>query len=309
MRIFDSMADLIGRTPIMRVKSIPGRANILAKLEYYNPAGSAKDRPALWMIRDYEERGLLKKGGAVIEPTSGNTGIALAAICAQKGYRAIFTIPDTMSVERIKLLKAYGAEVVLTPGKEGMAGAVKKAGELKDAIDGSIIAGQFVNQANPRAHYATTGPEIWEDTRGEVSAFIAGVGTGGTITGTGRYLKEKNPGIRIVAIEPASSPLLSRGVAGPHGLMGIGANFVPEALDRSVIDEIITVTEAEAYEYARLMARSEGVLVGITSGAALCAAAKLAATGAYDGKNILALLPDGGERYLSTPLFESEEIK
>jgi cysteine synthase A len=309
MQIFDSMTELIGRTPIMRVKSIASRANILAKLEYYNPAGSAKDRPALWMIRDYEEKGLLKKGGAVIEPTSGNTGIALAAICAQRGYRAIFTIPDTMSVERISLLKAYGAEVVLTPGKDGMAGSVKKAEELKNSIPGAIVAGQFINKANPQAHYATTGPEIWEDTRGEVAAFVAGVGTGGTITGTGRYLKEKNPGIRIVAVEPAASPLLSGGKAGPHGLMGIGANFVPEALDRSVIDEIITITEEEAYEYARLMAHKEGVLVGITSGAALCAAAKLAAAGAYDGKNIVALLPDGGERYLSTPLFESEGNK
>lgn len=309
MRIFDSMTELIGRTPLMRVKSLSGRANILAKLEYFNPAGSAKDRPAMSMIRDYEEKGLLKPGGAVIEPTSGNTGIALAAICAQRGYRAIFTIPDTMSVERIKLLKAYGAQVVLTPGKEGMAGSVKKAEELKSAIPGSIIAGQFINEANPESHYETTGPEIWADTDGEIAAFVAGVGTGGTITGVGRYLHEKQPGTKVIAVEPAGSPLLSCGKAGPHGLMGIGANFVPEALDRSVIDDIFTVSEAEAYEYARIMARREGVLVGISSGAALCAAVRLAETGDFDGKNIVALLPDGGERYLSTPLFEGEDNK
>lgn len=309
MRIFDSMTELIGRTPLMRVKSLSSRANILAKLEYFNPAGSAKDRPAMSMIRDYEEKGLLKPGGAVIEPTSGNTGIALAAICAQRGYRAIFTIPDTMSVERIKLLKAYGAQVVLTPGKEGMAGSVKKAEELKRAIPGSIIAGQFINRANPESHYETTGPEIWADTDGEIAAFVAGVGTGGTITGVGRYLHEKQPGTKVIAVEPAGSPLLSCGKAGPHGLMGIGANFVPEALDRSVIDDILTVSEAEAYEYARIMARREGVLVGISSGAALCAAVRLAETGDFDGKNIVALLPDGGERYLSTPLFEGEDNK
>ena len=307
MRIYDSMTALVGRTPIMKVNSISSKANILAKLEYFNPAGSAKDRPALKMILDYEEKGLLKAGGTVIEPTSGNTGIALAAICAQRGYRAIFTIPDSMSIERIKLLKAYGAEVVLTPGAEGMTGSVNKAEELKNKIPGSIIAGQFINKSNPAAHYETTGPEIWDDTDGCVDVFIAGVGTGGTLTGTGRYLKEKNPSLRVIAVEPASSPLLSEGRSGSHGLMGIGANFIPEALDRTVIDEIITITEEEAYEYARFMAHKEGILVGISSGAALCAAAKIAATGKYDGKNIVALLPDSGERYLSTPLFESEE--
>ena len=309
MQIYDSMTALIGATPILRVNSLCARANILAKLEYFNPAGSAKDRPALWMIEDYEKRGLLKDGGTVIEPTSGNTGIALAAICAQRGYRAIFTIPDTMSEERIKLLKAYGARVVLTPGAEGMAGSVKMAEKLKNEIPGAIIAGQFENMANPAAHEATTGPEIWSATGGDVAAFVAGVGTGGTITGVGRYLKRMDAGVRIVAVEPARSPLISKGVSGAHGLMGIGANFVPRALDISVIDEIITITEEEAYEYARIMARREGVLVGITSGAALCAAAKLAETGLYDGKNIVALLPDGGERYLSTPLFAGEEDK
>jgi len=307
MRIFDSMTALVGHTPLMRVKSIVSNANILAKLEYFNPAGSAKDRPALKMILDYETQGLLKAGGTVIEPTSGNTGIALAAICAQRGYRAIFVIPDSMSVERIKLLRAYGAQVVLTPGSEGMSGSVKKAEELKNEIPGSIIAGQFINKSNPAAHYESTGPEIWEDLDGNVDVFVAGVGTGGTITGTAKYLREKNPSVHVVAVEPAKSPLLSQGRAGSHGLMGIGANFIPEALDREVIDEIITITEDEAYEYARLMAHKEGVLVGITSGAALCAAAKLAATGRYDGKNIVALLPDSGERYLSTPLFESED--
>ena len=307
MKIYDSMTELIGKTPLVRVSGLSDRANILAKLEYMNPAGSAKDRPALEMIEDYERRGLLKPGGTVIEPTSGNTGIALAAICSARGYRAVFTLPDTMSVERIKLLKAYGAQVVLTPGKDGMNGAVKKAVEICESVPGAIIAGQFENPANPAAHERTTGPEIWEDTDGSVAAFVAGVGTGGTITGTGRYLKSRNPDVRIVAVEPAASPLLSQGKAGPHGLMGIGANFVPEALDRSIIDQIILITEEEAYEYSRKMARGHGVLVGITSGAALCAAGKLADSGEFDGKNIVALLPDGGERYLSTALYEGNE--
>lgn len=307
MKIYDSMTELIGKTPLVRVSGLSDRANILAKLEYMNPAGSAKDRPALEMIEDYERRGLLKPGGTVIEPTSGNTGIALAAICSARGYRAVFTLPDTMSVERIKLLKAYGAQVVLTPGKDGMNGAVKKAVEICESVPGAIIAGQFENPANPAAHERTTGPEIWEDTDGSVAAFVAGVGTGGTITGTGRYLKSRNPDVRIVAVEPAASPLLSQGKAGPHGLMGIGANFVPEALDRSIIDQIILITEEEAYEYSRKMAREHGVLVGITSGAALCAAGKLADSGEFDGKNIVALLPDGGERYLSTALYEGNE--
>lgn len=307
MNIYASITDLIGRTPLVRVGGLSDRANILAKLEYMNPAGSAKDRPALEMIEDYERRGLLKRGGTVIEPTSGNTGIALAAICAARGYKAVFTLPDTMSVERIKLLKAYGAQVVLIPGKGGMNGAVKKAEEICNAVPGAIIAGQFVNPANPAAHEKTTGPEIWEDTEGNVAAFVAGVGTGGTITGVGRYLKGKNPGVCIVAVEPAASPLISQGKAGPHGLMGIGANFVPETLDRSIIDRIALISEDEAYEYARKMAREHGVLVGITSGAALCAAKKLADSGEFDGKNIVALLPDGGERYLSTALYEGNE--
>lgn len=307
MKIYDSMTELIGKTPLVRIAGLSDRADILAKLECMNPAGSAKDRPALEMIEDYERRGLLKPGGTVIEPTSGNTGIALAAICAARGYKAVFTLPDTMSVERIKLLSAYGAQVVLTPGKEGMNGAVKKAEEICTTVPGAIIAGQFVNTANPAAHERTTGPEIWEDTDGSVDAFVAGVGTGGTITGTGRYLKSQNPGVRIVAVEPAASPLLSQGKAGPHGLMGIGANFVPDALDRSIIDQIILITEEEAYRYARKMARELGILVGITSGAALCAAKKLADSGEFDGKNIVALLPDGGERYLSTALYEGNE--
>lgn len=307
MKIYDSMTEIIGKTPLVRVDGLSDRANILAKLECMNPAGSAKDRPALEMIEDYERRGVLKSGGTVVEPTSGNTGIALAAICAARGYKAVFTIPDTMSVERIKLLRAYGAQVVLTPGKEGMNGAVKKAEEICAATPGAIIAGQFVNPANPAAHERTTGPEIWADTDGNVAAFVAGVGTGGTITGTGRYLKGKNPGVRIVAVESAASPLLSQGKTGKHGLMGIGANFVPEALDRSIIDQIILISEEEAYEYARKMAREHGMLVGITSGAALCAAKKLADSGDFDGQNIVALLPDGGERYLSTALYEGNE--
>jgi len=303
VRIFDSVTEMIGKTPILRVNGLSERANIFAKLECMNPAGSAKDRPALEMILDYENRGLLKKGGTVIEPTSGNTGIALAAICAARGYRAVFTLPDTMSVERIKLLRAYGAEVVLTPGSEGMAGAIKKAEEIMAATPGSMIAGQFVNGANPAAHEKTTGPEIWDDMDGDIAAFVAGVGTGGTITGTGHYLKKMDPNVRIVGFEPAASPLITEGRAGAHGLMGIGANFIPDALDMDVIDEMLVITEEEAYEYARLLARSYGVLVGITSGAALCAAKKLADSGRFDGKNIVALLPDGGERYLSTALY------
>ena len=304
MRIFESVTELIGRTPLMRIKGLSERADILVKLECMNPAGSAKDRPALEMIEDYEKRGLLKKGGTVIEPTSGNTGIALAAICAARGYKAVLTLPDTVSVERIKLLKAYGAEVVLTPGKDGMTAAVNKAEGILHATPGAIIAGQFVNPTNPAAHEKTTGPEIWEDTEGDIAAFIAGIGTGGTITGTGHYLKKQNPDIKIIGVEPAKSPLLSGGRAGSHGLMGIGANFIPDALDKDVIDEMILITEEEAYEYARYMARENGILVGITSGAALCAAKKLADSGRFDGKNIVALLPDGGERYLSTALFE-----
>lgn len=307
MKIFDSMTQLIGKTPLMRVNWLSDRAEILAKLECMNPAGSAKDRPALEMIEDYEHRGLLKAGGTVIEPTSGNTGIALAAICAARGYKAVFVLPDTMSIERIKLLRAYGAEVIRTPGAQGMAGAVAKAEEICAATPGALIAGQFENPSNPMAHEKTTGPEIWEDTDGSVAAFVAGVGTGGTITGTGHYLKKMDPDVRIIGVEPANSPLLSEGKAGSHGLMGIGANFIPEALDRDVIDEIMLITEEEAYEFARRMAREQGILVGITSGATLCAAKKLADSGRFDGKNIVALLPDGGERYLSTALYEGNE--
>ena len=307
MKIFESMTELIGKTPLMRVGWLSERANILAKLEYMNPAGSAKDRPALEMIEDYEKRGLLKAGGTVIEPTSGNTGIALAAICAARGYKAVFVLPDTMSIERIKLLKAYGAQVVLTPGAEGMSGSVKKAEEICASTPGAIIAGQFVNPSNPMAHEKTTGPEIWADTDGTVAAFVAGVGTGGTITGTGHYLKKMDPEVKIIGVEPEKSPLISQGRAGAHGLMGIGANFIPDALDKNVIDDIILISESEAYEYARRMAREQGILVGITSGAALCAAKKLADSGNFDGKNIVALLPDGGERYLSTALYEGNE--
>lgn len=307
MKIFESMTELIGRTPLMRVGWLSERANILAKLEYMNPAGSAKDRPALEMIEDYEKRGLLKAGGTVIEPTSGNTGIALAAICAARGYKAVFVLPDTMSIERIKLLKAYGAQVVLTPGAEGMSGSVKKAEEICAATSGAIIAGQFVNPSNPMAHEKTTGPEIWADTDGNVAAFVAGIGTGGTITGTGHYLKKMDPEVKIIGVEPEKSPLISQGRAGAHGLMGIGANFIPDALDKNVIDDIILISESEAYEYARRMAREQGILVGITSGAALCAAKKLADSGNFDDKNIVALLPDGGERYLSTALYEGNE--
>ncbi|MBQ4090131.1 MAG: cysteine synthase A [Clostridia bacterium] len=307
MKIFESMTELIGKTPLMRVGWLSERANILAKLECMNPAGSAKDRPAMEMIEDYEKRGLLKAGGTVIEPTSGNTGIALAAICAARGYKAVFVLPDTMSIERIKLLKAYGAQVVLTPGAEGMSGSVKKAEEICAATPGAIIAGQFVNPSNPLAHEKTTGPEIWADTDGNVAAFVAGVGTGGTITGTGHYLKKMDPEVKIIGVEPEKSPLISQGRAGAHGLMGIGANFIPDALDKNVIDDIILISESEAYEYARRMAREQGILVGITSGAALCAAKKLADSGKFDGKNIVALLPDGGERYLSTALYEGNE--
>ncbi len=308
MAIAKSVAELIGNTPMLEIASF-ARANeagakILAKLERANPAGSAKDRPALYMILDAEEKGLLGPGGTIIEPTSGNTGIALAALAAARGYRAIFTMPDTMSLERRKLLTAYGAEVVLTEGARGMAGAIEKAEQLHAEIPGSIIAGQFVNPANPLAHECTTGPEIWRDTEGDIAAFVVGVGTGGTITGVGHYLKKQDPAVRIVGVEPARSPLLTEGRAGAHGLQGIGANFVPDALDRSVIDEIFTITEDEAYACARQMARTEGVLVGITSGAALAAAVKLSKRPEFAGKTIVALLTDSGERYLSTDLFD-----
>ncbi len=278
-------------------------ATLLAKLEYFNPAGSVKDRVGAKMIEDAEKSGKLKAGATIIEPTSGNTGIGLAAVAAAKGYKVILTMPDTMSRERIALLRAYGAELVLTDGAKGMTGAIEKAKEIAAATPGSIIAGQFENPANPAAHYESTGPEIWEDTDGRVDIFVAGVGTGGTLTGTARYLKEKNPDIKVVAVEPASSPLLSKGISGAHGLMGIGANFVPEILDTSLYDEVITVTEEEAYAAGRELVRCEGVLVGITSGAALHAAALVASREENRGKTVVVLLPDTGERYLSTPMY------
>ena len=308
MNIAHSITDLIGHTPLLelcRYEADHGlEATILGKLERQNPAGSAKDRVAAAMIDQAEHQGRLAPGGTIIEPTSGNTGIGLAAVGAAKGYRVILTMPDTMSVERRSLIAAYGAEIVLTPGAEGMAGAVAKAEELAASIPGSIVAGQFENPANPAAHMATTGPEIWADTDGKVDIFVAGAGTGGTLTGVGRYLKEQNPAVRVVAVEPASSPLLTKGYAGAHGLQGIGANFVPENLDRSVLDEIIPVTDEDAYAAGRELARREGILVGITSGAAVWAAAELARRPENRGKVIVALLPDSGERYLSTPMFQ-----
>ena len=307
MNIAHSITDLIGHTPLLELERY-GEAHglpaaILAKLERANPAGSAKDRVAAHMIACAEAEGRLSHGGTIIEPTSGNTGIGLAAVGAAKGYRVILTMPDTMSVERRNLIAAYGAQIVLTPGAEGMSGAVAKAEELQKEIPGSIIAGQFENPANPAAHEATTGPEIWADTDGKVDIFVAGAGTGGTLTGTGRYLKAQNPAVQVVAVEPASSPLLTKGHAGPHGLQGIGDNFIPANLDRSVLDEIIPVTDEDAYAAGRELARREGILVGITSGAAVWAAAELARRPENRGKVIVALLPDSGERYLSTPMF------
>ena len=308
MPIYHSVTELIGRTPLLELcnyeRNHDLKAVLWAKLECMNPAGSAKDRVAANMIARAETEGRLAPGGTIIEPTSGNTGIGLAAAAAAKGYRVILTMPDTMSVERRALIAAYGAEIILTPGAAGMAGAVAKAEELHQSIPGSIIAGQFENPANPAAHEKTTGPEIWADTEGKVDIFVAGVGTGGTVSGVGRYLKAQNPAVRVVAFEPASSPLLTEGHAGPHGLQGIGANFVPENLDRSVLDEVLTVTDADAYATGRELARTEGILVGITSGAAVWAAAQLARQPENAGKTIVALLPDSGERYLSTPMFQ-----
>jgi cysteine synthase A len=300
-RIYQSVDQLIGGTPLLQLKNVTGGARILAKLEYLNPAGSVKDRAALYMLNDAEEKGLLKPGGVIIEPTSGNTGIGLAAVAADRGYRCVIVMPDSMSAERIKLMEAYGTQVVLTPGT--MSDAIAKAQELAKELPGSFIAGQFKNPANAMAHYCTTGPEIWRDTEGKVDLFLAGVGTGGTITGVGRYLKERNPAVKIVAVEPASSPLLSGGKAGPHGLQGIGANFIPGVLDTSVYDEVIPVTEAQAYAAGRALGRTEGVLVGISAGAALHAAVELANREENAGKNIVVLLPDTGDRYLSTEMF------
>jgi cysteine synthase A len=310
-RIYTNAAQLVGHTPLMKVENYAKHLNIdsvelLVKLEYLNPAGSVKDRVALAMIEDAEAKGILKEGATIIEPTSGNTGIGLASVAAAKGYRTILTLPDTMSVERRTLLKAYGAELVLTEGAKGMSGAIAKAEELEQSIPGAVILGQFDNPANPAAHLATTGPEIWEDTDGKIDIFVAGVGTGGTISGIGAYLKKQNPNVSIVAVEPADSPVLSGGVAGPHKLQGIGAGFIPTVLDTEIYDEIVTVTTEQAYETGRLIARKEGILVGITSGAALYAAAELAKRPEYKGKTIVALLPDSGDRYLSTPMFTEE---
>lgn len=308
MKIYENITKLIGRTPLLRLKNYEKenslKAELLAKLEYFNPAGSVKDRVALSMIEDAEERGLLSPGAVIIEPTSGNTGIGLAALAAAKGYKAIFTMPDTMSAERRMLLSAYGAEIVLTPGDEGMSGAIKRALEIKENTPCSFIPGQFENPANPQAHITTTGPEIWEDTDGEVDFFIAGVGTGGTLTGCGKYLKAKNPAVKVIAVEPADSPLLSKGEAGPHGIQGIGANFIPETLDTAVYDEVIPVSTDDAYRAARAVAEREGILVGISSGAALHAAKLIAERSENVGKKIVVLLPDSGERYLSTPMFK-----
>ena len=306
-RIYASADQLIGHTPLLEMthleKKYGLKARVLAKLEYLNPAGSVKDRVAKAMIEDAEKRGLLRPGSTIIEPTSGNTGIGLCAVAAARGYKAVIVMPDTMSVERRMTMKAYGAELVLTPGAKGMAGAIAKAEELQKEIPDSIVAGQFVNPANPAAHYATTGPEIWQDTAGDVDVFVAGVGTGGTITGVGRYLKERRPGVRIVAVEPAASPVLSGGHAGPHAIQGIGAGFVPKVLDTSVYDQIIQVENADAFAMGREIGRAEGVLVGISSGAAMHAAVELARLPENAGKTIVALLPDTGDRYLSTPLF------
>lgn len=306
--IYSSAQQLIGNTPILQLQKIETEfqlnARLLAKLEFFNPGGSVKDRVALAMIQDAEDRDLLKPGGVIIEPTSGNTGIGLAAVAACRGYQAIIVMPDSMSVERQLLMKAYGAQVVLTDGKLGMTGAIQKAQELAQEIPNSFIPDQFGNPANTKAHLATTGPEIWRDTDGNVDIFVAGVGTGGTLSGVGAYLKSQNPKVQIVAVEPAASPLLSGGKAGPHGLQGIGANFIPEVLDRGVIDTVIPVTEEDAYATARLLGKREGILVGISSGAALRAAISLAQLGENAGKTIVVLLPDTGDRYLSTPLFE-----
>lgn len=310
MTIYKNVTELIGNTPVVELsnleKEVGLKAQLLAKVEFFNPAGSVKDRIAKRMIEKAEEQGLLKKGATIIEPTSGNTGIGLASVCASKGYKAIFTMPETMSVERRNLLKAYGAKIVLTPGSQGMKGAIAKAKELQESTPNSLIPSQFTNLENPQAHYETTGPELWEQTDGKIDIFVAGVGTGGTISGTGKYLKEKNPNIKIVAVEPEGSPVLSQGKAGPHGIQGIGAGFVPDTLNTQIYDEIITVTNENAYNTGRAIAQKEGLLVGISSGASVYAAIQLAKRPENEGKRIAALMPDTGERYLSTPMFTQE---
>lgn len=306
-KIYKSLTELIGNTPLMELVGFEREnaleATVLAKLEYFNPAGSVKDRVAKSILDDAEQSGKLKPGGTIIEPTSGNTGIGLAAVAAARGYKLIITMPETMSVERRMLMKAYGAELVLTDGKKGMAGAIEKADELHREIPGSLVAGQFTNPANPKAHFETTGPEIYRDTDGKVDIFVAGVGTGGTVSGVGKYLKSKNPDVQIVAVEPATSPVLSKGKSGAHGIQGIGAGFVPDTLDTSVYDEVIAVEDADAYKFSRAVTASDGLLVGISAGAALCAGVQLARRPENKGKTIVVLLPDSGERYLSTPLF------
>jgi cysteine synthase A len=310
-KIAKDLTDLIGGTPLLDVSKYAAAAgasgaNIIAKLEYFNPAGSVKDRIAKAMLEEAEESGQLKPGAVIIEPTSGNTGIGLASIATAKGYRIILTMPETMSIERRKLLKGYGAEIVLTEGAKGMKGAIEKADELAKEIEGSFIPGQFVNPANPKVHYETTGPEIWDDAEGQVAAFVSGVGTGGTLTGVGRYLKEKDPSVKVYAIEPIDSPVLTEGRPGPHRIQGIGAGFVPETLDQTIYDEVIPVGIDESLDSAKLLAKTEGLLVGISSGAALWAATELAKKPEFAGKSIVVILPDTGERYLSTPLFDAE---
>ena len=306
--IYTSVSQLIGRTPLLEITNIEKtdnlKARVLVKLEGFNPAGSAKDRVALNMIDDAETKGILKPGSVIIEPTSGNTGIGLCSVAAARGYRCIIVMPDSMSMERRLLMTAFGGELVLTPGAEGMSGAIAKAEELQAQLPGSWIAGQFVNPANPEAHYRTTGPEIWEDTNGNMDIFVAGIGTGGTITGTGRYLKEHNANVKVVGVEPADSPLITQGHAGPHGIQGIGANFIPEILDTAVLDEVVTVTTEQAYTAGRRLGKEEGVLAGISAGAALHVALELAKHEENAGKTIVALLPDSGERYLTTPMYQ-----